>query len=174
VDAIGVGSETVLVDDPLLTPREVFRERPLVRVVFDARLRTPPDARLFTTLDTGPVWIVSCADRARAGDDRADALRRAGATIVDADPHDLRSAMAHLRDRGVSSILLEGGSRLHASAWRAGIVDRVRVYVAPHGLGSRGVPWEMPASFSVAVLHRRRIEWLGQDCLIEGDVHGSR
>jgi diaminohydroxyphosphoribosylaminopyrimidine deaminase/5-amino-6-(5-phosphoribosylamino)uracil reductase len=42
VDAIGVGSETVLVDDPLLTARDVYRERPLARVVFDRRLRTPP------------------------------------------------------------------------------------------------------------------------------------
>src|SRR3954452_12807866 len=45
VDAIAVGSETVLVDDPLLTAREVFRERPLVRVVFDRRLRISPEAR---------------------------------------------------------------------------------------------------------------------------------
>ena len=45
VDAIAVGSETVLVDDPQLTVRDVFRERPLVRVVFDRRLRTPPTAR---------------------------------------------------------------------------------------------------------------------------------
>ena len=42
VDAIGVGSETVLVDDPLLTARDVYRERPLARVIFDRRLRTPP------------------------------------------------------------------------------------------------------------------------------------
>ncbi len=42
VDAIGVGSGTILADDPLLTARGAFRERPLVRVVFDRRLRTPP------------------------------------------------------------------------------------------------------------------------------------
>ena len=50
VDAVGVGSETMLVDDPLLTVREVYRERPLTRVIFDRRLRTPPTARIFSTL----------------------------------------------------------------------------------------------------------------------------
>jgi len=59
VDAIAVGSETVLVDDPLLTAREIYRERPLVRVVFDRRLRTPPSARLLTTLAFGPVITLS-------------------------------------------------------------------------------------------------------------------
>src|SRR6188768_244576 len=59
VDAIAVGSETILVDDPLLTVREVFRERPLVRVVFDRRLRVSPEARLLSTLRNGPVIILT-------------------------------------------------------------------------------------------------------------------
>src|SRR4029079_12245363 len=54
VDAIAVGSGTVLADDPALTPRGAFRYRPLVRVVFDSRLRTPPDPRLVSTLNSGP------------------------------------------------------------------------------------------------------------------------
>ena len=62
VDAIAVGSETVLVDDPHLTAREVYRERPLVRVVFDRRLRTPARARLLSTLSAGPVIILTAAD----------------------------------------------------------------------------------------------------------------
>ena len=74
VDAIGVGSETVLVDDPLLTAREVYRERPLTRVIFDRRLRTPPSARVFSTLDAGPVIIVTAPDAGSAA--RADGVRR--------------------------------------------------------------------------------------------------
>ena len=49
VDAIGVGSGTVLADDPLLTARGAYRTRPLTRVVFDRSLRTPPAARLLST-----------------------------------------------------------------------------------------------------------------------------
>jgi diaminohydroxyphosphoribosylaminopyrimidine deaminase/5-amino-6-(5-phosphoribosylamino)uracil reductase len=59
VDAIGVGVGTILVDDPQLTVRGVHRERPLARVVFDRRLRTPPDARVLSTRGAGPVIIVT-------------------------------------------------------------------------------------------------------------------
>src|SRR5438067_3945356 len=59
VDAIGVGSGTILADDPLLTARGAWRGRPLTRVIFDRRLRTPPAARVLSTLDAGPVIIVS-------------------------------------------------------------------------------------------------------------------
>src|SRR4029079_7099883 len=59
VDAIGVGSGTILSDDPLLTARGVYREGPLLRVVFDRRLRTAPSARVLSTRDAGPVIIVT-------------------------------------------------------------------------------------------------------------------
>ena len=57
VDAVAIGSETLLVDEPLLTVREVYRARPLTRVVFDRRLRTPPSARLLSTGEAGPIMI---------------------------------------------------------------------------------------------------------------------
>src|SRR6185369_16438431 len=62
VDAIAVGSETLLVDDPLLTAREVYRERPLIRVIFDRRLRFPPEAKLLSTLADGPVIILTALE----------------------------------------------------------------------------------------------------------------
>ena len=52
-----MGSGTVLVDDPLLTVREVYRERPLTRVVFDRRLRAPPDARHLLDAGAGPIIV---------------------------------------------------------------------------------------------------------------------
>ena len=58
MDAIAVGSGTILADDPLLTARGAYRYRPLTRVVFDTRLRTPPSAKLFSTLGAGPVIIM--------------------------------------------------------------------------------------------------------------------
>ena len=81
VDAIAIGSETVLVDDPLLTARGVYRDRPLVRVVFDRRLRTPPTARLFSTLDAGPVIVMSAAASRPGGPERVEALVAAGAHV---------------------------------------------------------------------------------------------
>ena len=83
VDAIAIGSGTLLVDDPLLTARGAYRARPLTRVVFDRRLRTPPSARLLSTLDRGPVIIVTTAGALRRGARPGPArLTDAGARIL--------------------------------------------------------------------------------------------
>jgi diaminohydroxyphosphoribosylaminopyrimidine deaminase/5-amino-6-(5-phosphoribosylamino)uracil reductase len=179
VDAIAVGSETVLADDPVLTARDVYRWRPLARVIFDNRLRTPPAARIFSTLAEGPIIIVTSAHAVQAKScgltSRLRALEDAGATIVTTDTaRDLTSAMARLfADHGIGSLLLEGGAALHAAAWNAGLVDRVRIYITPHALGPDGVPWDMPASFDWTMLRETRSEWLDADCLLEGYVHGT-
>src|SRR5262245_43705080 len=94
VDAIAVGSETVLVDDPHLTPREVYRERPLVRVVFDRRLRTPAHARLLSTLSAGPVIILTAAEALET--DRAEALKEAGARVISVPRPGLAAALSVL------------------------------------------------------------------------------
>ena len=110
VDAIGIGSETMLVDDPLLTARGVYRDRPLTRVVFDRRLRTPPTARLFSTLAAGPVVIahVGLDERARRRRVRKRSGRRRRARAVEDIAGDdrrrrlgrfLRAALARLAAR---------------------------------------------------------------------------
>jgi diaminohydroxyphosphoribosylaminopyrimidine deaminase/5-amino-6-(5-phosphoribosylamino)uracil reductase len=138
VDAIAVGSETVLVDDPLLTSRAVFRERPLVRVVFDRRLRVPPEARLFGTCGDGPVIILTSPEQIVSNPARVDALERAGATVVGSG--DLHDALTRLAERDVQSLLVEGGGRLHAALWDADVVDYLQLYIAPVWIGGAGVP----------------------------------
>src|SRR5262249_46251473 len=82
VDAIAVGSGTILADDPLLTARGAYRSRTLTRIIFDRRLRTPPAARVFTTLDAGPIIIVSSDRTSKAAPERAAALSAAGAQLL--------------------------------------------------------------------------------------------
>jgi len=171
VDAILVGSETVLVDDPLLTVRGARRERPLMRVVLDGRLRTPPSARLLRTTGSGPVVLVAAPESLKRWPGRAEALRTAGAELVPLPPRDLRAALAFLHGRMVRSVLVEGGPTVHRAAWDAGVVDRVQVYVTPHVAGPAGLAWNMPASLSLAGLDDMRVEPLGPDVLVEGDVH---
>lgn len=173
VDAIGVGSETVLVDDPLLTAREVYRERPLVRVVFDRRLRTPATARLLTTLAAGPVIIMTTRDALDANPGHAGALERAGATIVAPADAGIVAALHELPRHGIQSLLVEGGTALHAAFWDARVVDYVQLYVTPIVLGSAGVPVHRDA-FSTAGLFDRKVEPLGPDVLIQGYVHRPR
>jgi diaminohydroxyphosphoribosylaminopyrimidine deaminase/5-amino-6-(5-phosphoribosylamino)uracil reductase len=147
VDAIAIGSGTVLVDDPLLTVREVYRERPLVRVIFDRRRRTPPTARIFTTLDAGPVRVVGSPNES------------------------LQSVLRELARDGVQSLLLEGGAALHQAAWDEGVVDYVQLYVTPSALGPAGVPLFNGRPWSMSSLIDPKIEILGPDTLIEGYVH---
>ena len=169
VDAIAVGSGTVLVDDPLLTVRDVFRERPLTRVVFDRSLRTPPTARLFQTLDAGPIIVVTGQDATRTRPREADALQAAGARILPADG--LVDALGRLAASGIQSLLVEGGPTLHRAFHEAGMIDEVRVFVAPTLLGPEGLPMLDAPAFSLAALTDMALEVVGPDVLVSGYVH---
>jgi diaminohydroxyphosphoribosylaminopyrimidine deaminase/5-amino-6-(5-phosphoribosylamino)uracil reductase len=169
VDAIAVGSETVLVDDPHLTPREVYRERPLVRVVFDRRLRTPAHARLLSTLSAGPVIILTTAESLRT--DRAAALQGAGARVISVPRPGLAAALSALPNLDVQSLVLEGGAQVQRAAWDEGVVDYVQLYVAPMWLGDGGLPFLEGCAFTSTSLIERKVEQLGPDVLIEGYVH---
>jgi len=171
VDAVAVGSGTVLVDDPLLTVREVYRERPLTRVVFDRRLRVPPTARLFSTLSAGPVIVLTSTTAMRDSGATIDALRGAGITVLGAERDDVRSGLQLLGSLSIQSVVLEGGAAVHAAAWDAGVVDAVQLYVAPVSLGAEGVPFLDGRGFTSTELIERRVDLLGPDVLIEGYVH---
>src|SRR5262249_28706581 len=167
VDAIGIGAGTILADDPLLTARGPFRERPLTRVVFDRRLRTPASARVLSTRDAGPVIIVTSASAADRPELRRP-LEDRGADIEVAPDATFRSALERLGARQIGSLLLEGGAALHTAAWAEGLVDFVRLYISPETIGPQGVP--LPP---VSLLARgaRRGEPIGRDPLTEGYVH---
>lgn len=168
-DAIGVGSNTIVVDDPLLTIRGVRREAPVTRVIFDRRLRTPATARIFGTMAAGPVVIVTTEENVRAHGAAADALRRRGAHLEPAPDASMGAGLTRLATRGVTSLLLEGGVTVHRAAWRAGVVDKVLRVEAPVTLGERGVDWiddEVPMD---DLLDRRDVVY-GPDMLKEGYV----
>ncbi len=173
IDAIGVGSGTVLADDPLLTARGAFRARPLTRVIFDRRLRTPVSARVLSTRTAGPVIIVTTVDAIAAAPERAASLTAAGAEMLTPAGGDLGSALAALRNRGVTSIVIEGGPALHRAALDAGVVDLVQAYIAPRLLGRDCLKWMEPGRFTLSELGDRRARWFGDDVLVEGYVHGA-
>lgn len=173
VDAVGIGSGTLLADDPLLTVRDCYRARPFARVVFDRRLRTPSTARIFSTLTAGPVIIVSTADALREAPSHAETLRAAGATLV-AGTGELREDLMALVRFDISTLLLEGGAVLHAAAWRAGVIDRVHMIVGPTMLGEGGVKFFDGIDVPMSELIPVRIDRLGPDTWMEADVHGHR
>lgn len=171
VDAIAIGSGTLLVDDPLLTCRHVYRERPLMRVIFDRRLRAVPAARVLSTLSEGPVVVMTSADSHRRHADGVRALEQAGATVVAIEAPPLTAAMRALAGLGIQSVLLEGGVAVHQAAWDEGLVDYAQLYIAPVALGPGGPGMAGPSGSLLAALSEQHVRQLGPDVLIEGYVH---
>jgi diaminohydroxyphosphoribosylaminopyrimidine deaminase/5-amino-6-(5-phosphoribosylamino)uracil reductase len=172
----GIG--TVLGDDPLLTDRTCLpRRRKLLRVVMDSRLRLPPHSKLVRSAD-GDVLVFT---RERENSPRARALRRAGVEVVRVAGRSaklsLRAVMAELGRREVLSVLLEAGATLNSAALSAGIVDKMRVFLAPKIAGFKSVA-AAPNGFQAACeLHDMTLAQFGVDFAVEGylhDVYGNR
>ena len=143
-DAVMVGVNTVLRDDPRLTagpaPREgaVAMLRPLpARVVLDGRLRTPPGARLLRAAGGQPIIVTLPG----APVQRRRRLEKAGALVLEVAGRNGRisvgAALRELGRRGLSSVLIEGGSELLGSALDERLGDRLVVFVAARLIGGR-------------------------------------
>jgi diaminohydroxyphosphoribosylaminopyrimidine deaminase/5-amino-6-(5-phosphoribosylamino)uracil reductase len=171
VDAIGVGSGTVLTDDPVLTARESHRVRPLVRALFDRHLRTAPTARILSTLEHGPVIILTDQSVFDVRPHEVAALQAAGATVAAVD--NLISGLKLLLRWDVTTLLVEGGATLHAAFLEAGLADRVHLIVSPHTIGT-GVELFGGSSVGLSALQRMTVEPRGTDTWIEADVHRHR
>lgn len=147
-DAVLVGRRTVEVDDPLLTARgEPAPRRPPVRAVLDSDLRVSPDSQLARTVDAAPVWIFTAPDALDAPDSlrRRAALEDAGVEVIDVPrrgEHELEldAVWGVLAERGIASVLVEGGGRLGGSLLRARKLQRLHLIFAPLLFGPGGVP----------------------------------
>ena len=132
-----VGANTVTRDDPRLTVRLAPGRSPL-RIVVDSSLRTPMDAAV---LAGGAAAGTVLAVNRRAPEDRRREVESLGATVLrlPSDPGggvDLGALLAELDDRGVGSVMVEGGAALITSLLRGRFVDRLAVCIAPKILGS--------------------------------------
>lgn len=182
VDAILVGVNTVLADDPLLTtrlePDEAGYGGPHhpVRVVLDSRGRTPPGAAVLRTAATGPV-VIACT--AAVPEDRRAAWRERGAEVLTVEGAGPRVNLPGLLDllgaRGINSLLVEGGGETLASFFEAGLVQRAWVFIAPKLVGGRGAPGPLAGPGVDTMDGALRLghvssRWLGEDLLLTGEV----
>ncbi len=137
-DAVAVGIGTALTDDPLLTARIDGVARQPRRVVFDSVGRLPVDAQLVRDARRVALTVVVSRAAPRAA---TDALQAHGVEVIVAtgenEPARVCSALDHLGDAGVTSILLEGGPHLAGAFLDAGEVDEIRLFLAPLVLGGR-------------------------------------
>ena len=137
-DAVAVGIGTAIADDPLLTARDVDDPAPRqpARVVFDSAARLPVGSALVRSVGEAPLYVFVAAD---ADADRVAALRDARAEVIELAgdrERRLAGALAELGRRGITSVLVEGGSELAGSLLSAGEADELRVFVAPKVLGA--------------------------------------
>ena len=134
-DAILVGSETAVADNPLLTDRSgKQRRRPLVRVVLDDRLRLPAGSQLAQTAREAPVLLFTSSDA-----DSDQELTELGVEIVEsnAGARDLAAVLNELGKRELQSLLLEGGGTVAGAFLDARLVNKVTFFIAPMIIGGR-------------------------------------
>lgn len=175
VDGIMVGSGTIKADDPRLTTRLPEDGRDPIRIVFDGRLETSPQATVYSQASEAGAIIVTATEHT---EEALQPYRDAGVEIVQVergdDGLDLSAALAELGKRDLHSILLEGGSVLGGAMIRAGLVDRVMIFIAPKLLGGVGrslLAGEGAASISEAcTLSNLCVRQVDTDILIEGEV----
>lgn len=169
-DAILVGIGTSLADDPRLNRRLGRAPGEIVRVVLDRRLRQPPGARMFDLPGRVLVYTEVAAGEGRK---RREALAGCGATVVSLEKVEPAAVLADLFDRGIRSVLVEGGAEIAGAFVGAGLFDRVAVDCAPLLIGGGKAPGPLGGAGSLNLdvaprLDRLRVERRGEDVILSG------
>ncbi len=175
-DAVLVGINTVLADDPQLTARDEggspLPRQPL-RVVLDSQCRTPLDAKMLgepgntlivTTESASPARVAELADRG---------VRVLQVPLNEPGRVDLAETVAELGRRDVVNLLVEGGGIVLGSLFDAGMVDKVYAFIAPKIIGGETAPTPVGGTGAPTLsqswhLERTRWEQIGEDWLIIG------
>jgi len=174
-DALMVGVNTLIRDDPRLTVRHPnWGDKKIVRVILDSKLRFPLSARILGTLERGRIIVFAGEE---APSDKAEALIKMGVEVV-VVPRPminggLRDVLAELGEREVAGLLVEGGSRLHTSLIRERLADKIVLTISPKLIGGRDAPgfWEGAGAENVRAsltLKNVRPFSLGDDLILEG------
>ena len=175
-DAIAIGIGTALADDPRLTVRDAPGESPM-RVIFDTKLRLPLDSRLVKTARETPTLVLCGLDapgeaEAELAAHGVECLR----TPLSAEGRlEVFTALRSLAQRGVVSLMVEGGAELAGSFLAGRLADELHVFVAPILLGPRGragaVDWAGPDTPQQAPrIATPAWELVGNDAYVHGPL----
>lgn len=173
LSGIMVGVETIIKDDPQLTCRITNGRNPIV-IVVDSKLRIPMTSKILN----GESKVIVATTK-QAEQSKVSQLQELGISVFILESHkcrvDLKQLMKQLGRLGIDSILLEGGASLNDSALKAGIVDKVRFYIAPKIIGGENaktsVGGEGIRRLEDAIqIKDLKIQVIGKDIVLEGYV----
>ena len=141
-DGLMIGINTVIMDDPMLTVRHPkWKGKRLTRIILDTHLRFPLNSKIFQTLSSGDV-LIFC--HTSASDHDARLLEDRGANVVRCPKKgsdlDLGWVLRELGNREISSVLVEGGSRIMTSLLENNQLDKMYVTISPKLIGGRDAP----------------------------------
>lgn len=171
-DAILIGSGTAAADDPELTCRlPGLEDRRPVRILLDRDLSLSLAAKLVVSAAVHPTWIVAGAGAiaARGKDYRAAGVELVEGTLDGGGRLHLETVMRELGRRGLTRLLVEGGSRLATALLAQDLVDRLSWFRSPGVIGGEGIPAFAPLSLArlteMPRFQRMAVETLGEDLL---------
>ncbi|WP_417816057.1 bifunctional diaminohydroxyphosphoribosylaminopyrimidine deaminase/5-amino-6-(5-phosphoribosylamino)uracil reductase RibD [Thalassospira alkalitolerans] len=139
-DAILVGANTVLADDPTLTCRIPGRiDQSPLRVILDRKGKVPPSAKLALTSNSVPTWLITTEPLL---DEVSEKFAKSGVKVISArcaDSHfDLNDVLKQLGEHGLTRVLVESGGLLAASLIKENLIDRIVHFTAPSLMGADG------------------------------------
>ena len=178
IDATMVGIETILRDNPRLTTRlKNGKGRDPIRVVIDSLLRVPIRTRIFTQESSAGNIIVTTVN---APMERIKRIEATGAKVLFVKPKgknrvDMQIMLKELGKFQITSLLIEGGPGINASAIQEGIVDKLIMFIAAKIIGGKTAPSAIQGD-GIAILEEAvriddiKIKKLGEDLMVEGYV----
>lgn len=176
VSGIMTGIGTIIADNPLLTCRIENGTNP-IRIICDSTIKIPLDCNIVKTASDIPTIIVTGRDYNK---EKRKILENKGIEIIttQTEKTDLKTLMSILGEKGIDSVLLEGGSILNYSALKDGIVNKVHLYIAPKIFGGNSAKTPIgglgvETADMAYPLKTENIQTIGNDIFIEYTVRGE-
>lgn len=175
VDAILIGVETALIDNPSLTTRleGSADTRDPLRIVLDSGLRLSTDARMLHMDSSAETWVF-CSEQASL--EKEQQLVRSGVKVFRMPPAadnrvHLSEMLSFLGLRNITSVLVEGGARVHGAFYRQNLVDELLLFYAPCIIGDQGTPlvngYTLNNRLDAPLLRSTSVQLLGNDVLFK-------
>ena len=165
--AILIGSETLLKDDPSLNTRDIHQGISPIKVILDGRARMPRQAKCLRDNESKTIWVVGRKAPEPDWELPSNLIRLTSPGVRP----EISWVLSQLENFDIHSILVEGGAQIHASFLKSKLVDKIYLFLAPRVLGNEGLSWcgELGIENLMDTLNFKiiRIKQLNPDLLLE-------